>query len=366
METNLRFFFDDSRDMRSVGDESVDLVITSPPYPMIQMWDELFIRLNPSIGRAVDSGNGWRAFERMHEALHPVWREIHRILTPGGMACINIGDAVRSVGSDFRLYPNHVRVLGFLHDIGFSPLPMILWRKPTNAPNKFMGSGMLPPAAYITLEHECILVVRKGANRKFDRAEQRRRRRESAYFWEERNAWFSDVWWDVRGAMQRLPGGRMRRRSAAFPFEVPYRLVSMFSVKGDRVVDPFMGIGTTLAAAAAAGRNAVGFELEPGFKESVIANLEAAVAVANRRIRQRLTAHLAFVEDKRASGHLFKHTNRHYGFPVMTGQETDLLLNEVLDGRQTGKNEFTFSYRSEPQSVTESTDAGRSAARRGK
>ncbi|KPJ77257.1 MAG: modification methylase [Deltaproteobacteria bacterium SG8_13] len=353
MKTDHRFYFGDARDMRTVADESIELVVTSPPYPMIQMWDDLFTRLNPDIGNAIDSGDGWRAFELMHAELTPVWREAFRILVPGGIACINTGDAVRTVGKEFRLFPNHAKVLAFLTDIGFSALPMIIWRKPTNAPNKFMGSGMLPPAAYITLEHECILVVRKGGNRRIEGGDEKKRRRESAYFWEERNTWFSDVWTDVKGAVQNLPGERTGRRSAAFPFEVPYRLINMFSVKGDRVVDPFLGTGTCMLAAAAAGRNAVGFELEPGFQEVIIANLQSTAAVANRRIRQRLTAHMTFVKDKTATGHRFKHTNRHYGFAVMTGQETDLLLNEVLTGQQTGDNEFSVSYRSDlPSSFT--------------
>ena len=350
MKTVHRIYFDDARDMHTLGSESVQLVVTSPPYPMIQMWDRLFSRLNPAVESVLDSGDGWHAFELMHAELEPVWREVHRMLTPGGIACINAGDAVRTVGGEFRLYPNCARILSVLSEIGFSPLPMILWRKPTNAPNKFMGSGMLPPAAYITLEHECILVVRKGANRRFESKADKVRRRESAYFWEERNAWFSDVWSDVKGALQNLTDGQLRKRSGAYPIEVPYRLISMFSLKGDRVVDPFLGTGTTMAAAAAAGRNAVGFELESGFKKAVISTLNSCAAFANQRIRQRLADHLSFVKAKSEDGHRFKHTNRHYGFAVMTSQETDLLLNEVIDGKQSGDNEFTFTYRSEPPS----------------
>ena len=125
---------------------------------------------------------------------------------------------------------------------GFTSLPDILWRKPTNAPNKFMGSGMLPAGAYVTYEHEYILIFRKGGKRAFDRPPRRRQlRRRSAYFWEERNVWFSDVWTDLTGD---APGSRRREtraRSAAFPFELPYRLIQMFSVYGDTVLDPFAG-----------------------------------------------------------------------------------------------------------------------------
>src|SRR5206468_5334175 len=104
----------------------------------------------------------------------------------------------------FILYPNHVRIASHLVRLGFNPLPAILWRKQTNAPNKFMGSGMFPPGAYVTLEHEYVLIVRKGDKRAFDSEVIRSRRRESAFFWEERNDWFSDVWFDLKGTGQNL------------------------------------------------------------------------------------------------------------------------------------------------------------------
>ena len=112
-----------------------------------------------------------------------------------------------------------------------------------------------------------------------------------------------------------------------------------------------------MAAAAATGRNGIGFELETDFQEAIAANLQSAAEVANRRIRERLTAHLAFVDSKIGSGYHFKHTNRHYGFAVMTGQETDLLLNELVAGQRTGENEFIFSYRSDPSARMKSTEA---------
>ena len=139
-----------------------------------------------------------------------VWREVHRVLADGGIACINIGDATRTLGDRFALYPNHARILVRLVELGFVPLPVILWRKQTNAPNKFMGSGMLPPGAYVTLEHEYILIVRKGGKRGFLSEEGKGLRRESAFFWEERNRWFSDVWSDLKGTVQGLSDRKVR------------------------------------------------------------------------------------------------------------------------------------------------------------
>lgn len=134
-------------------------------------------------------------------------------------------------------------------------LPDIHWHKPTNAPNKFMGSGMYPPCAYVTYEHEYILVFRKGGNRKFTNAE-KSIRHNSAYFWEERNIWFSDLW-EIKGTTQKLKKGTSRARSAAFPFELAYRLVNMYSMKYDLVYDPFSGTGTVTKAAIASERNIV-------------------------------------------------------------------------------------------------------------
>ncbi|MFZ0612290.1 MAG: site-specific DNA-methyltransferase [Desulfobacterales bacterium] len=344
LQTRHRLHFGDARKMKAVGDGSVDLVVTSPPYPMIQMWDKLFARLDPAVAKALAKNRGMAAFDGMHAMLDHVWSEVHRVLRPGGIACINIGDAVRTIGGDFMLYSNHARILSAMLALGFQPLPTILWRKPTNAPNKFMGSGMLPPGAYVTLEHEHILVLRKGSKRDFSGSQEKHQRRESAYFWEERNTWFSDVWMGLIGANQRLTDNDTRKRSAAFPLELPYRLISMFSVAGDRVLDPFLGIGTTLLAAMATLRNAIGFELETEFREIIAQNFTTVVSIAQRRIAERLTNHLIFVRERIAAGRTIKHQNRFYGFPVMTRQEIDLVFHRPVAVSQPDKDLFTVDY----------------------
>ncbi len=155
----------DSRYDIEIPESSIDLIVTSPPYPMIEMWDGIFLHMNPAIGEALTDGDAWQAFELMHCELDKVWKQAYRLLRPGGMICINIGDATRTVDNRFRLFPNHSRVQQFCVGLGFDSLPLIIWRKTTNAPNKFMGSGMLPAGAYVTLEHEYILVLRKGTKR---------------------------------------------------------------------------------------------------------------------------------------------------------------------------------------------------------
>jgi DNA modification methylase len=349
VETAHKIYFENSKNMNAISTESVDLVITSPPYPMIQMWDDVFIQLNPEIRNALDHDQGMLAFEMMNKVLDRIWHEVFRILKFGGMACINIGDATRTVDNNFRLYANHVRVLTQMLKTGFSALPEILWRKQTNAPNKFMGSGMLPAGAYVTLEHEHILILRKGSKRVFKSSAEKQKRKESAIFWEERNTWFSDIWLDIKGTTQNLKSKNVRSRSAAFPFEIPYRLINMFSVKGDTVVDPFLGTGTTMLAAIAGGRNSIGYEVESDFRDAILQGLSTVLEVSNQKISRRLANHMAFVNQRLESGADLKYKNRSYGFPIVTGQETELLFNPPESIAESGINTFKVCYSDNPQ-----------------
>ncbi len=349
MKTTHRFFIEDSKKSDRIPSKSIDLVVTSPPYPMIKMWDDLFSEQDPKIRKAMDGRDGLLSFELMNQMLDRVWDEVYRILKFGGCACINIGDAVRTINDNFMLYPNHARVLDSMLSKGFTPLPAIIWRKQTNAPNKFMGSGTLPAGAYVTLEHEYILIFRKGEKRSFDSETKKTGRRNSAIFWEERNNWFSDVWMDLKGTVQKLNDKKARKRSAAFPFEVPYRLISIFSVKGDTVFDPFFGIGTTMLAAAAAGRNSIGFEIDENVGETINSRMKTAVEFSNSRIHERLENHIEFIKNRLETGKAIKHTNQHYGFPVITKQERELLLNQLISIEKTGDRSFEVDYSDDPQ-----------------
>ncbi|NHN40622.1 site-specific DNA-methyltransferase [Halorubellus sp. JP-L1] len=343
METTHRVHVGDARDLSALADDSVDLVVTSPPYPMIEMWDDVFAELDPDIGDALDAGDGQVAFEAMHDVLREVWAAVERVLVPGGIACVNVGDATRSVGDRFRVYQNHARVVDAFQDLGFDPLPEVLWRKPVNSAAKFMGSGMVPPNAYVTLEHEYVLVFRNGGRRSFPPGDDQRY--ESAYFWEERNRWFSDVWTDVGGERQTLADDALRERSGAFPLELPYRLVSMYSVYGDTVLDPFWGTGTTSLAAMVAGRSSVGVERDRGFVSAFDDRATEAPVVSREVNADRLAAHREFVAERRASGEDLGYVNEHYDVPVRTRQETDLRLYDAA-------------------SVTDVTDASDSTDRR--
>ncbi|HKN07173.1 MAG TPA: site-specific DNA-methyltransferase [Thermoplasmata archaeon] len=243
---SVRLIHGDARKLDRISSGSVHLVVTSPPYPMIPQWDSLFRAL------------GATDYAGMLRVLSDAWAECHRVLVTGGILAVNIGDALRSEHGEFRLWPNPAETLVAASHLGFVPLPYLLWKKPTNRPNAFLGSGFLPPNAYVTLDCEFVLLFRKGPLRRFPPHDAARLA--SQFSRPERDRWFSQVWTDIRGARQDSPRGR----NAAFPPELAERLVRMFSVAGDTVLDPFAGTGTTLWAAARWGREAIGVEWDGG------------------------------------------------------------------------------------------------------
>ncbi len=323
MQTTHEVIIGDARNLTALKDNSMQLAVTSPPYPMIAMWDAVFSRLSSSVADALADQDGDLAFAFMHRELDKVWAEVYRVLADGCFACVNIGDATRSIGGNFQLYANHARVTMACKRLGFTVLPIILWKKPTNSPNKFMGSGMLPAGAYVTLEHEYILLFRKGGKRIFATDAAKQARRASACFWEERNTWFADTW-ELPGVPQKMQAYESRQRSAAFPFELAWRLINMYSLRGDNVVDPFAGTGTTAIAALAAGRNSCGVDIDPELSPLMAKNLMAAQGTANQTIHERVEKHQRFIAGYRQSRGEPKHRSRVYGFPVITRQEGDI------------------------------------------
>ncbi len=343
-ETRHEVLFGDSRDLDGIQNEAVDLVVTSPPYPMISMWDEIFSMQNKRIKESIANEDGYTSYVLMHEELNKTWKEINRVLKEGGIVCINIGDATRTVGGVFRLYPNHSPILETFLSLGFDSLPTILWRKATNSPNKFMGSGMLPVGAYVTLEHERILIFRKKRKREFVEDEEKDNRMKSAFFYPERNKWFSDVWDDVKGVRQSLKEKGLRGRSGAYPLELPYRLINMFSVKGDTVLDPFLGTGTTTAAAIIAGRNSVGIEKEKEFKNIIEETTDYFINDAENLIKKRINTYVEFIEQREKGGKVCKYKNIFYSFPVVTRQEQKICFDTPVEKIKNGQTDFTVSH----------------------
>ena len=104
--TKHEIIIGNSNNMKAIPDGTVNLIVTSPPYPMIEMWDEMFSSQHPAIRNDLESGNGMAAFEKMHEVLNAIWQECDRVLADNGFVCINIGDATRTINDNFQLYSN--------------------------------------------------------------------------------------------------------------------------------------------------------------------------------------------------------------------------------------------------------------------
>jgi site-specific DNA-methyltransferase (cytosine-N4-specific) len=219
-----------------IKNNSAHLIITSPPYPMIEKWDESF---------------GVVDFDKQHAQLQETWKESYRVLIDGGILCINIGDATRKVDGVFQCFPNYAKTVMMCREIGFFHLIPILWKKISNRPNAFLGSGFIPTNGYISQDCEYILIFRKGGPRKFEPKDELRYA--SSFTKEERDVWFSQTW--------NIPGNKNAKHDSSFPDEVPIRLIRMFSVIGDTVLDPFVGTGTTVRVAEQLGRVGIGYSL---------------------------------------------------------------------------------------------------------
>lgn len=345
IKSKHNIYISSSQNMGCIEDESIDLIVTSPPYPMIEMWDDIMTSQNPKIGSAL-SDNPSDAFEMMHQELDKAWRECYRLLKDGGMMCINIGDATRTINKEFQLYNNHTRIVNACISLGFTNLPNIIWRKQTNAPNKFMGSGMLPCGAYVTLEHEWILIFRKGGKRNYKHSDDKLMRRESSFFWEERNKWFSDLW-EIKGVKQLISNSQTRERNASYPLEIPFRLISMYSQQGDTVLDPFLGMGTTTIAAMMSQRNSIGVEIDAKLLPSILENIDGvSMKLTNDSIYQRYSCHLDFVKERESLGKEVKYYNEALKCKVMTSQETDINFHYLrsISKRQNGTIGYECEY----------------------
>lgn len=313
----------ESADAREyIPNRSVDLVVTSPPYPMIEMWDSVFESMNSDIPSYIGS-DSYTAFELMHKELDKVWESCTEACTEGGIVAINIGNATRSTDDlGFTLFHNRERIVEWFTSNGYTLLPSIIWKKPTNKPNSYLGSGCLPTSQYAVNDHEYILLFRKGNRRDFEPNSERRYK--SAYFYHERNDWFSGEW-DLKGESQQLESVD-RDVTAAFPLEVPYRLIQMYSIYDDTVYDPFGGTGTTQLASLVSGRDSVGIDIDLSFKDIVTKRLfENAQDIALSKSQERLDKQKERDMDK------MNYKSEEYDVRVKTKKEKRLLLQRISD-----------------------------------
>ncbi len=237
----------DARDVSFIPSASVHLVVTSPPYWTLKRYND-----GPAqLGHVKD-------YEAFLEELSKVWREMHRILVPGGrMVCV-VGDVCLS-RRDFGRHvvmPLHSDIAVSCRRIGFDNLNPIIWHKISNANyevsngSKFLGKPY-EPNSIIKSDIEFILMQRKPGGYRQPTEHQRKL---SMIAKEDYGKWFQQIW--------TVTGASTKEHPAPFPAELASRLVRMFSFWGDTVVDPFSGTGTTMVAAMRAGRNSIGIEID--------------------------------------------------------------------------------------------------------
>ncbi|RMH48640.1 MAG: site-specific DNA-methyltransferase [Gammaproteobacteria bacterium] len=258
--TRHRLVHGDARDLSFIPDESIHLVVTSPPYWTLKRYNE-----HPDqLGHVKD-------YEDFLGELEKVWRECFRVLVPGGRLVCVVGDVCLSRRAFGRhvVVPLHADIVVTCRKIGFDNLNPIIWHKIANASfevengSKFLGKPY-EPNAIIKNDIEFILMQRKPGGYRKPTQYQRDKSRMSK---EEFDAWFRQFW--------NIPGESTRKHPAPFPFELAYRLVRMFSFVEDTVLDPFCGTGTTMLAAMKTGRNSIGIEIDPHY-----------IDIAERRLRR--------------------------------------------------------------------------------
>lgn len=161
--------------------------------------------------------------------------------------------------------------------------------------------------------------------------------------------WFSDIW-KFKGVRQTLDCRNTRGRSAAFPFELAYRLINMYSIREDTVLDPFAGTGTTTCASIASSRNSIAYEIDPGLVETITETVATSKAEINGRLQERIETHRLFVESYSKKKEII-HYNDYYRVPVVTSQETEIILPRILDIDTTDDRTFVVSHESTLQNM---------------
>jgi DNA modification methylase len=249
MQKNFaKIIIGDSRRMLEVQDESVDLIITSPPY-----WHIKDYETSSQIGYGQD-------LHQYLKDIYLVWEECFRVLRNGGRFCLNIGDQfARSViYGKYKVIPIHAEFILQCEKIGFDFMGSIIWQKKTTMNTtggaSIMGSYPYPPNGMVEIDYEFILIFKKpGPSKKVSKEI----KEISKLTKEEWKQYFSGHWY--------FRGARQIEHEAMFPEELPKRLIKMFSFKGDTVLDPFLGSGTTISVALELNRNGIGYEINRNF-----------------------------------------------------------------------------------------------------
>ena len=248
MKTTHKIINGDSRQMGELKDNSVHLIVTSPPYWQLKDYgDKNQIGFNDS-------------YENYINNLNLVWSECFRVLHDGCRLCINIGDQfARSVYyGRYKVIPIHSEIIKFCETLGFDFMGQIIWQKQTtmntSGGGAVMGSFPHPRNGIVKLDFEYILLFKKLGDAPKPTREQKEN---SVMTNDEWNTYFNGHWY--------FNGAKQDKHLAMFPEELPARLIKMFSFPNETILDPFMGSGTTALVAKKLNRNSVGYEINSEF-----------------------------------------------------------------------------------------------------
>ncbi|MBW1616405.1 MAG: thermonuclease family protein [Deltaproteobacteria bacterium] len=234
--------------MPELADNSVDLIITSPPY-----WQLKDYGIKEQIGYN-------DTYEEYVNNLNLVWSQCHRVLSAGSRLCVNIGDQfARAVYyGRYKVIPIRTEIIKFCEAMGFDYMGAIIWQKKTTSNTtggaSVMGSYPFPKNGIISIDYEFILIFKKLGTPKKPAKEIKELSKIEKEEWKE---YFQGHW--------NFGGVKQDKHIAMFPEELPKRLIKMFSFVGDTILDPFLGSGTTSLAARNLNRNSVGYEINPDF-----------------------------------------------------------------------------------------------------
>lgn len=237
-----RIFLKSSENMEELPDNCIHLMVTSPPYNVGKEYDQNLTLYE------------YRTF------LSRVWKEVHRVLVPGGRACINIANLGRK-----PYLPLHIFIIQDMIDLGFLMRGEIIWNKGSSvSPSTAWGTWRSAKNPILRDIHEYILVFSKKS---FTRKPQLNRK--SSISKEEFLEFTKSVWGFPAESATKVG------HPAPFPIELPYRLIQLYTFENEVVLDPFIGSGQTAIAALKTGRHYVGYEINKDYS-----------LLAERRIRE--------------------------------------------------------------------------------
>ena len=281
IQTVHRLVQGDARDLSFISDESIHLVVTSPPYWTLKRYNDS----EGQMGHIAD-------YEQFLAELGRVWAEAFRVLVPGGRLVCIVGDVClsrRENNGRHTVVPLHADICVQCRKLGFDNLNPIIWHKIANASyevsngSKFLGKPY-EPNAIIKNDIEFILMQRKPGGYRKPTEEQRRL---SMIPKDKFDKWFQQFW--------TVTGASTKEHPAPFPFELASRLVQMFSFSGDTVLDPFCGTATTMVAALKHGRSSIGVELDTDYCKQAASRLmnENTSLFGNAKLQIELKPHTA-------------------------------------------------------------------------